>query len=172
MQGTAGSGTPSGSATTRTARRRRAPGVTAAVSWAACAWAATFGLVHVYWAAGGALGLPAGMRLPEHPRLFAAALAAVPCCGVALVLSRRVLTDGHPRRRARLVALTALAAAFFTAHSLPSMIGVAARVVSSAPAPLSETERLALYLYEPWWFLGAVLYAALAALAGGRPPSP
>lgn len=139
------------------------------VSWAAAGWAAVFGGVHVYWALGGGYGLPTGMRLAEHPKLFAATLLAVPCCAAAAMLALRVVGSGGRRRGWVPVGLTTAAAVFFAAHSAPTMIVLLRSTLTSNPPTLSERDALALHVYEPWWFLGAVLYGVLAALAAGAP---
>ena len=130
---------------------------------AAATWCAVFGIVHVYWALGGSIGLPTDLRLKDHLALFAADLVAIPLCfGFAWVCGAR----RHYRWR-RLMLI--LAGAFCLIHSLPALIGYLYGVVSTAsPQALSERDGLALYVYEPFWLLGGVLFLMAARTTDRR----
>lgn len=58
-------------------------------AYAACAWALAFAVVHLYWALGGAVGLPPGMSVGMNRALFVIDIVAVPLCvaGALLALS-------------------------------------------------------------------------------------
>lgn len=129
---------------------------------AAATWCAVFGAVHGYWALGGPIGLPADLRLSDHPALFAADLVAIPLCfafaWVCIGLER------HRLRRLLLV----LAGAFCLVHSLPVLAGHFYRVLATGSSQaLSERDTLAVYVYEPFWLLGGLLFL-LAARAGDQ----
>jgi hypothetical protein len=52
-------------------------------AYAACAWALAFAVVHLYWALGGAVGLPPGMSVGMNRALFVIDIVAVPCASPA-----------------------------------------------------------------------------------------
>ena len=134
---------------------------------AAATWCAAFGVVHVYWALGGPIGLPSDLRLRDHAALFATDLVAIPLCfGFAWVC---IGLKGYRLRRLLLV----FAGGFSLVHSLPVLVGHLYRVVSTAsPQALSEREGLAIYIYEPFWLLGGLLLLLAAQAADRQTPAP
>jgi hypothetical protein len=133
-------------------------------SWVAAAWATLFALVHVYWALGGAWGLPRDVQLLDNGRLFAATLVAIPACAAAAVLARAVVSPLHASKyRTHLVVLVAAAATFFAVHSSGSMLQLISGNIHAEC--LTERERFVAFLYEPWWFAGALVFASLALTA-------
>lgn len=50
------------------------------IAYAACAWALAFAVVRLYWALGGAVGLPTGMSVGMNRALFVFDIVAVPLC--------------------------------------------------------------------------------------------
>jgi hypothetical protein len=90
-------------------------------AYAACAWALAFAVVHLYWALGGAVGLPPGMSVGMNRALFVIDIVAVPLC---------------------------------------------------VAGDLSLLERWSLFVYEPWFFTGGVLYGAAAWSYGRRSRRP
>ena len=52
-------------------------------AYAACAWALAFAVVHLYWALGGAVGLPPGMSVGMNRALFVIDIVAAPCASPA-----------------------------------------------------------------------------------------
>ncbi|MDQ1292369.1 MAG: hypothetical protein QG608_247 [Actinomycetota bacterium] len=125
-------------------------------------WAELFAVVHVYWAAGGTWALPSGVRVPRIPALLAIDIAAVPLCAVgglaALSLIRPLRGPGSPRARRLAVAATGL---ICLAHSTPTVVAATAALAQGHAGSLSERTRISYFCYEPYWFLGGLLTAAL-----------
>lgn len=152
----------------------RAPGTTGRavrtrwwtpVAYVAAGWMVIFGAVHIYWALGGGLLLPAGIRVPDIPGLLVIDLIAIPLCAVgALVALSLVRPFGaRIRLRWRLVAGWT-AAAVALVHSAPTVILDVARAVGMASRELPPRAVFTDLVYEPWWFLGGLLF--LAATVG------
>lgn len=126
---------------------------------AACIWAEFFAIVHIYWLVGGRTGLPRDVRIEFGSPLFVAALAAVPLLaisGAAAMLAQLHSTCRLRKLSALWVGFTAL---FGLAHAIPPLLDHFAQFSVGGDIGLSERERYALYLYEPNWLLGGVLYA-------------
>ncbi len=137
--------------------------VVRAAPWAASAWAAFFGFVHVYWAFGGSAGLPQGLVLAEHRALFLADMAAIPLCFAAAALARFAVRRTLTVRVRRVAAiLLSTASTFFALHSAPSLVKLVGLIAEGRAGGLGERDRLALFVYEPFWFLGAVLFSLTA----------
>jgi len=156
------------------AARQEAGVLPTILGYCAFVWAELFALVHVYWAAGGTWALPPGVRVPDLPALFAVDVAAVPLCAAgglaALSLVRPVRGPGSPRARRIAVAATS---AICLAHSAPTVVAAAAVLARDEAGTLSERTRISYFCYEPYWFLGGLLTAALyLADRRRRPPAP
>jgi len=121
-----------------------------------------FAAVHLYWAFGGGGLLPAGFSVPDNAALFVIDVLAVPLClgGAAVAFA---LTFPHRIRVPRrvLLGLGWVISALALAHSLPTMVSHVGRLLGVVDSPGSAYERFSAYLYEPWWFLGGVLFGAL-----------
>jgi hypothetical protein len=127
---------------------------------------AFFGLVHVYWLLGGGVALPAGFSVPAHPAFLVVSLLAVPLCGIGAALALG-LARPLGRRRRPLLALAWAATALLLVHALPAMVVLAGLALGLVDAELTERDRLSLFVYEPYWLLGGVLFG-LATLAAQR----
>lgn len=146
-------------------------------AYPACAWCLTFAVLHVYWAAGGDVGLAssAGADLAaRRPALFvlvglwgtaALLLLGAGCCAA--------LAGGWPRGRLRRLATVTgwLVGAVLLARGvvleLVLMTG-AGGVAASVGA--SETH-WGLILWNPWFMLGGVAFLLTARRFGRRHPS-
>lgn len=142
-------------------------------SWAANAaslWMLFFGLLHVYWVLGGSIGLPSGISLRGSTGLFVASLMAVPLCatGVLLALALRHPGRGGGPRRILLVAGWFASGIMFV-HAVPALVELAILLARGEVYGLSQRQRFSLWLYEPFWFLGGVLFA-VASFRYGRSP--
>ena len=148
------------------ARPALTPGT--AVAYLAAAWMMIFAAVHVYWAFGGGLLLPAGVRVPDAPALFVIDLIAIPMCAVGAVVALSFVRPfGHRIPvRGRLVAGW-ITAAVAIVHSAPTVIVDLARAVGLADRELAPRAVFTNLIYEPWWFLGGVLFV-IATLGLGR----
>lgn len=149
---------------------RAAPGLSLrgpAWAWLAAAWMAIFAVVHAYWAVGGGLLLPAGLRVPDRFALFVVDLVAIPMCAAGAVLAASFVTTAGERipRRWRLAGGWA-AAALSLVHSAPAIAVVVARAVGLSSGAWSSELKFSYLVYEPWWFLGGLLF--LAATEGLR----
>ncbi|MBA3676483.1 MAG: DUF3995 domain-containing protein [Sphingosinicella sp.] len=122
-----------------------------------------FGIVHIYWALGGTLGLPTGFVMHDNIPIFMADLVAIPLCGVAALLAIALSRAPPSGRRPWLVLAAGVAASIlFFAHSVPplTMAVIDAAKVGSILA--TEKDRLSLLVYEPFWLLGGILFGAAA----------
>ena len=158
--------------------RRRWPGWAA---YAACAWALAFAAIHLYWALGGAVGLPKGMSVGMNPALFVVDVLAVPLSVVGALLALSLVRPwGRLFPRRLLLAGAWAVCALLIVHSAPTLVEGGLVVTGLRDAKLSVLERWSLFVYEPWFFIGGVLYGAAARghgrsdkrRDGGRPRRP
>ena len=129
------------------------------VRLAAWLWASTFALVHIYWITGGRLGLPHDVHVTPGSPLYWAALAAIPSLtisGIAAIGAAWRIDRIASRFATFLVAITAL---FCLVHSAPPLLAYCADLLAGPSPSLSERERYALWLYEPNWLLGGILFS-------------
>jgi hypothetical protein len=141
-----------------------------------------FAAVHLYWAAGGTLGLPPGLSLPEHTPLLVIDLLAVPLCTVGALLALALIRPwGRRLRHWWLLAASWATAALLVVHALPAVVEWVLLASGARPRPLSAQDRFSLFAYEPYWLLGGILFGVAAwsyqrgsrharrGDAGGRP---
>ncbi len=122
---------------------------------AAATWCTLFGFVHIYWALGGGVGLPSDLRLSDHPYLFVADVVAIPLCFLFAWLAAGLTEAGQPLRRL----LLGCAGAFCLVHALPPLSSYAWRTLTSAESILlTQRQQLAVFVYEPYWLLGGILF--------------
>ena len=152
---------------TRTDRTRAAGAAVPWTAYAAAAWMAFFGLVHVYWALGGTAALPAGFSVQDDARFLAVTLVAIPLCGIGAALAL-ALARPPGRRRRPLLALAWATTALLVVHALPAMVVLAGLALGIVDGELTERDRLSLFLYEPYWLLGGVLFGLATAAAQRR----
>jgi len=130
---------------------------------AAAAWGFIFALVHAYWAVGGRLGLPADLDLRAHTALFVVDVAAVPLC--LLAAAAALTADGRIGRRLAMrwgwIGCVAVAV-LCVLHSVPPLSSAVWDALTTSALPETSRERHALYLYEPWWLVGGILFTATA----------
>ena len=140
-------------------------------AYAACAWSLAFAAAHLYWALGGTAGLPPGMSVRMDPALFAIDVLAVPLCllGALLALSF-VRPWGRALPRRLLLACGWGVCAVLVFHSAPTLLRGALMVVGLLDAELSMLERWSLFVYEPWFFAGGLLYGLSAWSYARRSP--
>ena len=146
--------------------RRRWPGWAA---YAASAWALMFAAVHLYWALGGTVGLPKGISVDMNPALFVIDVLAVPLCVVGALLALSLVRPWgwlFPRRL--LLASAWAVCALLIVHSAPTLVEGGLVVTGLHDAELSVLDRWSLFVYEPWFFMGGVLYGAAAWGYGRR----
>lgn len=154
---------------------KRRPAAAAAhagvAAYAACAWSLAFAAVHLYWALGGTAGLPTGMSVRANPALFVIAVLAVPLCLLGALLALSLVRPwglAFPRRLLSACGWGVSAVLLF--HSGPTLVWgmlVAAGLIDDDPTVL---ERWSLFVYEPWFFVGGLLYGAAAWRHGRRSP--
>ena len=143
----------------------------AACAYAACAWALAFAVVHLYWALGGTVGLPPGMSVGMNPALFVIDVIAVPLCVAGALLALSLVRPwGHLFPRRLLLVCAWAACALLILHSAPTLLEGGLVVAGLRDGDLSLLERWSLFVYEPWFFIGGVLYGAAAWGYGRRPP--
>ena len=141
---------------------------------AAAAWAGLFAALHLFWAAGGALGLAesAGRELAaERPLWFVAAglygvaLALVAAAGLGVLLARSPLIG-------RAGWLLPLLGAGVAVLLLVRAVGIQALLLTDAGyggGAVSPAQRWwTLLLWNPWCLFGARLFGLAAAAARRR----
>ena len=131
--------------------------------YAACAWALAFAAVHLYWGLGGTAGLPPGLSLVDNTPLFVIDLVAIPLCLAAAALAL-ALVRPWGRRFPRWLLLSAAwgTSALFVVHAVPTAIDAATLALGRRTRDLTAEDRFSLFLYEPWFLLGGVLFGAAA----------
>ena len=150
--------------------RRRWPGWAA---YAAGAWALVFAVVHLYWALGGTVGLPNGMSVDMNPALFVIDVLAVPLSVVGALLALSLVRPwGRLLPRRLLLAGAWAVCALLIVHSAPTLVESGLVVTGLRDAEPSALERWSLFVYEPWFFVGGVLYGAAAWGHGRRSSRP
>ena len=131
--------------------------------YAACAWALAFAAVHLYWALGGTVGLPEGLTVAMNPALFVIDVLAVPLSVVGALLALSLVRPwGQLFPRRLLLACGWGACALLIVHSAPTLIGGVLAAAGLSTGDLSVLERWSLFVYEPWFFIGGLLYGAAA----------
>ena len=132
-------------------------------AYAASVWALAFAVVHLYWALGGAVGLPKGMSVGMNPALFVIDVLAVPLCVVGALLALSLVRPwGQLFSRRLLVASAWAVCALLIVHSAPTLVEGGLVVTGLRDAKLSALERWSLFVYEPWFLVGGLLYGAAA----------
>jgi len=142
-------------------------------AWGACAWAVTFGVLHVYWALGGAAGLAesAGSHLAAtRPVWFVLGglwgVAAVCFTGAALVW---VLASGVTGGRG-VPWLVRVAGAVLVARALAVEVLIATDGSALATSVSPAERHWTLWLWNPWFMLGGALFAAASFATRGCVP--
>ncbi|MCX2729091.1 DUF3995 domain-containing protein [Saccharopolyspora sp. NFXS83] len=129
-------------------------------SHGAAAWSVVFGLVHVYWLAGGGVGLPPGTSLASNLPLLIIDVVAIPLCALAaLVALAPIRPWGSRVPRWLLHAAVWGVAALLVVHALPSVVDwlllASGRL---AVADLDPMARFVTLLYEPVFLTGGLLF--------------
>lgn len=138
-------------------------------AYAACAWGVLFAAAHLYWVMGGTVGLPRGLSLFSNIPLLVIDIVAIPLCIIAALLA---LTLVRPwgRRFPRLMLLTAAwgTAALFVVHAAPAIPDWMALALGLRTTALTSMDRFSLFLYEPWFLTGGILFGVAAWCAQRR----
>lgn len=134
------------------------------VAYLATAWAVLFSLVHAYWLLGGTTGLPAGRRLVDNTPLLVADIVAIPACVAAAALGWALIARwGRYFPRVLLLAAAWVLGIGLVAHAVPAlpdwvMLASDAKLTSE----LTADDRFSVLVYEPWFIVGGLLFAAAA----------
>ncbi|MED1507281.1 DUF3995 domain-containing protein [Bacillus proteolyticus] len=121
--------------------------------YAAFVWSALFGLIHIYWAAGGTLGFE-GRTMGKV--LFIINLVAIALCIVA-AFTALALVQAWGQRFPSWLLLTA-------AWGACAILGLRGGVGITQSLLNSESLSLLLVIVEPFFLLGGILYGLLAFL--------
>jgi len=141
--------------------RRASGGVWPA--YAACVWMVLFAAVHAYWAVGGTVGLPPGLSVRDNPALFIIDVVAIPLCLVGAALALAFVRPWGARLPRRLLMVAAWGtSALLVLHALPAMVTLIGLALGMYAEPLSPETRFSLFLYEPIWMLGGLLFVLAA----------
>ncbi len=106
-----------------------------------------------------------GARPPSVSGDVAAYLACVLDALLALALVRRW---GRHLPRRLLLACAWAGCALLILHSVPTLVGEGLMAAGLRTSDLSAPERWSLFVYEPWFFAGGVLYGAAVCGYGRR----
>jgi hypothetical protein len=124
------------------------------------AWAALFGLVHVYWLFGGRFGLPAELHITGVLLIIDA--VAVPLCFGAAAIALALYRSWGPRRAVLVLAwLPSAIGLIHAAPTLPDWVELAL----GRHAPMPDLQRFDVLLYEPWFLAGGVVFGLLCLSA-------
>lgn len=134
-------------------------------------WAMLFAWVHVYWLAGGSLGLPRAIVEARPPAIMLAAALAVPLLTIAALGA--LIGPNVPHRFARSGARVGVAvvALFCLAHSLSALL-IAGGEALLGRLTLDEHRFYELVIYEPNWLLGGLFLAKVWRDWPARKPTP
>ncbi|WP_436344010.1 DUF3995 domain-containing protein [Natronorubrum sp. FCH18a] len=119
--------------------------------YAACVWAFLFGVVHIYWAIGGTVGLQGN---PMTGMLFLINLAAIPLCFVAAVVALG-LVRSWTQYLSHWMWLTATSGAGLLL-TLRGGVGLLQTMLSENHVPLL------LMAYDSWFLLGGILFGTVS----------
>jgi hypothetical protein len=135
----------------------------AGVGYAAAGWSGLFAVAHLYWALGGTAGLPAGFSVARNTALFIISLVAIPLCLIAGLLALSMTPRLRDRFRLSLrlrFYLGAATSALFLVHALPAMGDWVSLALGESSRGLLRPERFDVFVYEPFFLVGAVLFGA------------
>jgi len=122
-----------------------------------------FAATHLYWGLGGTAGLPSGFSLFSNTALVIVNFVAIPLCfaGAALALA---LVRPWGRRSPRVILLVAAwgTTTLLVVHAAPAVIEWVGLGLGLRSTDLSPAERFSLFLYEPYWLLGGILFGLAA----------
>jgi uncharacterized ion transporter superfamily protein YfcC len=147
---------------------RRSLRRTQLIAWAgyaACAWMLLITAVHVYWATGGTVGLPPDVTVSMNRMLFVIDIVAIPLSvGGALLALALVRPLGQRERVPRRLLLAAgwSVCALMVLHAAPTLIEGGLMTVGILTTNLTPHDRFSLFVYEPWWLLGGLLFSIAA----------
>ena len=128
-------------------------------AYAACGWGVVFAVAHLYWVLGGTLGLPPGLSLFAKKPLLVIDIIAIPLC-ISAALLALALVQPQGRRFSHRLLLTAAwsATALFVVHAVPSIPDWVGLALGLRTAALTPMNRFSLFLYEPWFLTGGILF--------------
>ncbi|MFI5530774.1 DUF3995 domain-containing protein [Kitasatospora sp. NPDC051853] len=134
---------------------------------AAAAWGLLFAAVHVYWLFGGRALLPDGLSVTGNLPLLVIDVLAVPLSLAATALALALIRPWGLRFGKLPRTAGWAVAAVLAVHALPTvpdwlLLAAGRQELAGMPA----MERFATALYEPWFLLGAVLFAAAVHTTG------
>jgi uncharacterized ion transporter superfamily protein YfcC len=121
--------------------------------------------VHVYWATGGTVGLPPDVTVSMNRMLFVIDIVAIPLSvGGALLALALVRPLGQRERVPRRLLLAAgwSVCALMVLHAAPTLIEGGLMTVGILTTNLTPHDRFSLFVYEPWWLLGGLLFSIAA----------
>jgi len=132
-------------------------------AYAACGWGVVFAAAHLYWVLGGTLGLPPGLSLFAKKPLLVIDIIAIPLC-ISAALLALALVRPWGWRFSRRVLLTAAwgGAALFVVHAAPALPDWVGLALGLRTAALTPMDRFSLFLYEPWFLVGGILFGVAA----------
>ncbi len=154
------SGVVVGSATRRPRASRN--WLTTIPAYVICGWGVMFAAAHLYWLLGGTLGLPPGLSLFAKKPLLVIDIIAVPLCLIATLLALALVRPWGQRFPRRLLLVTAWGgAALFVFHAVPAIPDWVILALGRHAA-LTPMDRFDLFLYEPWFLVGGILFGMAA----------
>jgi len=134
-----------------------------APAYATCGWGVIFASVHLYWLLGGTVGLPTGLSLHSNTPLLVIDIIAIPLCITAAVLALALVRPWGLRFPRRLLLTAAWgAAALFVVHAAPTIPDWVALALGLRTAALTPMDRFSIFLYEPWFLVGGILFGVAA----------
>lgn len=125
--------------------------LTSLFGYAACLWALIFGVIHVYWAIGGTIGLQGHSMTGV---LLLINLAAIPLCLFAAVVAAALMEAWNRIIPHSVWLASAWGACVFL--GLRGTVGIAQSILSQ------DTVRVLLLVYDSWFLLGGVLFGMLS----------
>ncbi len=131
-------------------------------AYVTCGWGVMFAAAHLYWLLGGTLGLPPGLSLFAKKPLLVIDIIAVPLCIIAALLALALVRPWGERFSRRLLLTAAWGGtALFVVHAVPA-IPDWVTLALGRHAALTAMDRFDLFLYEPWFLVGGILFGVAA----------
>ncbi len=149
------------------------------IPYTAAAWAVVFAIVSFYWASGGTIGIGTLARSIQQlgrerspsfvAEVWATGVLKLVAAAIALALIRPWGKRIAPRLLRILIWGTGVTLLLYGGSNLIQDVLIVAGVIDVPKSMGPEAVRWYLFLWEPWWILGGVLFLATAWQTRGRP---
>lgn len=107
--------------------------------------------------------LPPGFSVTANTALLVIDIIAIPLCMVGAAIALALVKPwGRKVGDRSLLVLASATSALCLLHALPSVVQAWSIAVDAGAHELSAQERFSLFLYEPYWLTGGILFGLAA----------